>query len=287
MKILITGASGFLGRSLVRRLSDKHELFCLTRNNQGNDQHQDGINWITMDLSQGLNTDKLPKKLDAIIHLAQSDGYRDFPAQATDVFTINISLVQQLSNYGLKAGISRMVLASTGSVYEPYAGSLKEDDSLRPGGYYGASKLSAELISEAYASHFAVSNLRVFFLYGPGQEGMLIARLIDRIKAGEPVTLPEDGKGLYFVPTFVEDCAFAFQVAVEGKWNGVYNISSPHAVYMLDLLKAIGTVCKKAPIINITPDPSPVPIVPNLDKAREVIEIDKFFDVYTGLEKTI
>ncbi len=287
MKILITGAAGFLGNRLIKQLCGKHELFCISRNSNSNTLDRNGVHWIDMDLSKGIDDTKLPKKLDAIVHLAQSNGYRDFPAKADDVFAINISLVQQLLDFGVKTGISRMILASTGSVYEPYKCTMVEDEALRPSGHYGASKLAAELISEAYSNYFSVSNLRVFFLYGPGQENMLIARMIDSVKSGKTVTLPKDGKGLLFVPTFVDDCAFAFSKAVEEGWKGAYNVASPHAIDMAGLVRAIGSACGRSPNIEVTEGSTPEPIVPNLDKIRKKIDIDSFCDIDMGLERTI
>lgn len=287
MKILITGAAGFLGKSLVRQLIGTHELYCLTRKVGQGLPDGENIHWIDMDLSGGLDETRLPKELDAIIHLAQSNGYRNFPQEANDVFAVNVALAQQLCDFGWRSGISNMILASTGTVYEPFLGSMREDEEVRPTGYYGASKLSAELISEAYSSHFSVCNLRVFFLYGPGQENMLIARLIDSVKSGKRVTLPKDREGLVFVPTFVEDTASVFKTAVEQGWQGVYNVASPHETSLGGLLRTISDATGKPLNLEVTDGDTPSPIVPNLEKIAAKFDLSTFHDPQAGIAKSI
>ncbi len=286
MKILLTGAVGFLGQELVRQLSPRHELFCLVRR-KPNIPAVGGVHWIETDLSTGLDRSLLPAQADAIIHLAQSNGYRNFPDGAPDVFAVNIRLVQQLCEYGLAAGISRMVLASTGTVYEPFVGPMSEDSALRPTGYYGVSKLAAELISEAYCSKFAVANLRVFFLYGPGQRNMLIARLIESVRSGAKVTLPKDGEGLVFVPTYVADTARIFALATENAWTGVWNVASPHATSLGGLLRTISDEAKRPLNLELTDAPVPTPIVPDLNKLAGRVEIDSFLTPAAGIAQTL
>ena len=287
MKILITGAGGFLGKALVRQMAARHQLYCIKR--VGADDLPDGetISWIETDLSRGLDVSKLPDKLDAIIHLAQSSGYRNFLAEAADVFAINIRLVQDLCAYGLSAGISRMVLASSGTVYEPFAGPLSEDDPVRPTSHYGASKLSAELISESYCGQFVVCNLRVFFLYGPGQQNMLIARLIDGVRKGAKVTLPADGEGLVFVPTFVDDTARMVLLATEEGWSGVYNVASPHPASLGHLLRLISRETGRDLNLELTAGASPAPVIPSLEKLRTRTDLNAFLTPEQGIALSV
>ncbi|MFZ1680395.1 MAG: NAD(P)-dependent oxidoreductase [Rhizobiaceae bacterium] len=287
MNIVITGAAGFLGQELVRQLAGRHDLYCLTRQVTDTLPGGRGVHWIAMDLSAGLDRSRLPARADAIIHLAQSNGYRNFPDGAPDVFAVNIRLVQELCEYGLSAGITRLVLASTGTVYEPFAAPLHEDSALRPTGYYGASKLAAELISGAYSGKFAVSNLRVFFLYGPGQRNMLIARLIDNVRAGQKVTLPADGEGLVFVPTYVGDTAGVFVRAVEDGWSGPINVASPHAISLGGLLRTISAQTGMALNVERTDAASPGPIVPDLARLAERIDLATFLTPGDGIRRTL
>lgn len=287
MKILLTGAGGFLGNKLVEQLSGHHELFCLTRSLDTNLLPVPGVNWIAMDLGLGLDLSRLPEKLDAIVHLAQSRSYTDFPGGAPDVFAVNVRMAQDLCGYGLSAGISRMVLASTGSVYEPYECAMRETDFVRPSGYYASSKLAAEHLSEAYSKHFSVANLRLFFLYGFGQKNMMIARLIENVRNGNKVSLPNDGMGLEFVPTHVSDAARIFVQSLSEGWMGPINVASPHRINLADFLSLISAETGKPLNLEITSQAPPNPIVPNLGLLASKTDMSLFLHPRDGITRTV
>jgi len=286
MRILITGGTGFLGRHLLPMLAG-HELFVISRGAHVEGGFPDGINWIEADLGAGLDTSLLPARMDGVIHLAQSDRYRDFPGGAADMFRVNVETPARLLQWAEKAGVSSFVAASTGTVYEPFDGPMREDDFVSPRSYYGASKLAAEALALAYGGVFNVTQLRVFFLYGPGQRGMMIANIIDSIRKGKTLTLPKDNDGLEFVPTFVEDTARVFVQALEEGWNGVYNVAAPHRINFRQLLEQIGEALGRRPVIERIEAERPTPIVPSLEKIAARVDIDSFLTFRQGLEKTL
>ena len=100
--------------------------------------------------------------------------------------------------------MKQFVLASSGSVYEPFGGHLREEAALAPGSFLGATKLASEFLARPYGAAFTLSVLRLFFPYGPNQRDRLIPDLIGRVRSGRPIQLAEDGEGLCFTPTFVE-----------------------------------------------------------------------------------
>ena len=286
MRILITGATGFLGQHMLPMLG-AHEVFAISRSSQNKNQYPANINWIEMNLSEAFDISKLPEQMDAVIHLAQSDQYRNFPDGAADMFKVNVAAPAVLLNWAQKAGVSRFVAASSGTVYEPFTGPMTEDAKTSPPGYYGASKLAAETLALAYEGVFNVSQLRVFFLYGPGQQGMMIANVIKAVKQGETLTLPHDCDGLEFVPTFVEDVARVFVQACEEGWSGVYNVAAPHKVSFKQLIEHIGKAVGRDPKIERIKTENPVAIVPNLDKISTRIDVDSFLTLQQGLENIV
>src|SRR5689334_13731859 len=82
-RILITGATGFLGTRLVDRLSTDNEVWILSRKPQSVKRQ---VHWLCQDLAEQHWHVELPKEIDAIIHLAQSSYFRDFPENAAHVF---------------------------------------------------------------------------------------------------------------------------------------------------------------------------------------------------------
>src|SRR5437870_2140671 len=101
-RILITGATGFIGRHLVERLRAQHELYCIARAIPP--AVSDRVFWVKDDLAVGLNEGQLPSRLDAVVHLAQSSRYRDFPEGARDVFAINVRSTFDLLEYARRSG---------------------------------------------------------------------------------------------------------------------------------------------------------------------------------------
>jgi UDP-glucose 4-epimerase len=286
MRILVTGGSGFLGRYLLPLLAG-HQVVALTRGKHAGLPPLAHVTWLPMDLSCGLDAAALPARCDAIIHLAQSDHYRDFPAGAADVFRVNVEVPAALMRWAVDAGVSRAVFASSGTVYEPFAGSLREDAAVGPTGLYGASKLAAEALTLAYQSKLAVAQLRLFFLYGPGQTNMMISRLIDNVRNGVSLTLPRDGDGLEFVPTYVADTARVFAQACTESWRGVWNVASPHAVSFSMLAHVIGEAVGRPPLFQRSEAVSPPRIVPDLAKLAGRVDLDDFLTVQHGIGKTV
>jgi nucleoside-diphosphate-sugar epimerase len=179
------------------------------------------------------------------------------------------------------------VLASSGTVYEPYTSRLDEEAYVRPPGYYPATKLAMEALSSAYASRLAVANLRVFFLYGPGESAMLVSRMIDCVRAGSEVTLPPDGEGLVFTPTYVEDCAAVFVRACEEGWQSIWNVACPRAVSLGTLVRKIGGLVGREPRIRMVEGATTSRIVPELAKLQQKVDAGAFLDLDAGLAKTI
>src|SRR5712691_5873081 len=73
--VLVTGAGGFIGRHLVRALGERYRVVALVRNRADAPENAEAI---VFDLSQPLG-DALPPRIDAVVHLAQSRRYREFP----------------------------------------------------------------------------------------------------------------------------------------------------------------------------------------------------------------
>lgn len=279
MRVLVTGASGFVGGRLFSQWSG-HELIAVAR------QPLEGCETIVADLAD-LQTRRLPAHVDAVVHLAQSREYRNFPKGASDMFSVNIASTAALIRWAAEVGAKQFTFASTGSVYEPYDGDMTEDSCVSPANYYPASKSAAESILRPYSDLLNVSVLRLFFVYGPGQRGMLISNLIQGIREGSEFTVPRDNVGLCFVPTYVDDVVSTIAMATVQGWPGVWNVSQRKVVSFMELLDVIGGELGIRPNITVTADPPPSPIVPDLTKLSGQVDLDKFVDIEAGIALTI
>jgi UDP-glucose 4-epimerase len=280
MSILITGATGLLGSSLVERLRKNHDLLCLVRNIADNSRQ---ISFIEHDLSKPLDHDKLPDKIDAVVHLAQSSDDRTSSSYPTDVFNLNIFATFQLLEYAKKAKAEYFLYASTGSVYDGNYQNASENDALSPVSEYAATKLAGEVLVKSYSGYFDTCIMRLFFLYGRHQKkDRLIARVYDHIKNGTPIYVNDDG-GLIFTPTYSDDVAIIIEEALQEKWQGCYNIASPEIVTLKDVSLELGKLLGKEPVFEVLPNNMQPKIIPNLNRLKQRYTPMKFTPLDQGL----
>jgi UDP-glucose 4-epimerase len=268
MRILVTGATGFIGRSLLPILERGHEVFAVTRGGPAGGKSS----WICQDLSGRLVRSALPEKLDAVVHLAQSKRYRDFPDGAADVFAVNVGSTFDLLEYARGAGASRFVYASTGGVYGSSDKMLSESDRLNPLNFYLSSKCSGEALVAGYGGLFHTVIFRFFFVYGPGQTGMLIPNLIERVQAGESITVEGD-PGLRINPIHVSDAVRIFEPALALGRSDLINVAGDEVVTITDLVRVIERVGGRAASIRHTDSSLPGDLVAANDHMKEVLGV--------------
>jgi UDP-glucose 4-epimerase len=248
--VLLTGARGFLGGALLRPLAATSQVYALSRDGRG--PALDHVSWLAGDLSHPLEMAGLPERVEAIVHLAQSRGFKDFPASAGDVFAVNVGSTMTLLDYGRRVGIRTFVLASSGGVYGTSPNPLRETDAPKPDGLYAATKYSSELLARAYARHFNVVSLRYFFLYGPGQTGMLIANIVSKVLRRERVVITGN-PGIRINPTYVQDAVSATLAALSLDASTTINVAGPETASLTDIVHAIGRQASTTPTIEYQP----------------------------------
>lgn len=283
LHILITGASGFVGRALVHSaLAQGHCVTALVRDAAGAPAGCDAL-IHSLGWGEGL---KFPSGVDAVAHLAQSRAYRAFPGDADEMYRVNVAGAQQVLMAAAEAGVSRFCLVSSGTVYEPFANGLSEDVPLAPTGNLGATKLAAEILARPFASLFPVATLRLFAPFGPGQVGRLVPDLIGRIERGEAVTLPAEGGGMRFSPTYVDDICDVMLTALRESWSGAFNVAAPETLTIEEVACAIGAVLGKKPCFERRSISAPS-LVPSLAKLGERYDLARFRSFAEGIAATV
>jgi UDP-glucose 4-epimerase len=233
VKILLTGAAGFIGSHALTKLDDEHDLYPLVR-----EAPDDRREWIVQDLAQPLDFSRLPERIDAVIHLAQSHRYREFPAGAEDVYAVNVHSTFRLLEYAREAGARTFVLASTGGIYGYSYEALAETDPANPLNFYLTSKHVAESLLANYQALFHTVVFRFFFVYGPGQGPMLVPNLIEKVRKGDQISIA--GKpGQRINPIHVSDAVEAFPPALELAESNVFNVAGDEIVSIRELVAVI------------------------------------------------
>jgi len=251
-RCLITGPTGLIGKQVVFNLKETWEVFGLIRKSE--EVSSDHLRAISCDLAKDWPTDAFPDRVEAVIHLAQSQHYREFPAQSDDLFRVNVSSTYRLLDYARRAHAETFVLASSGGIYgygdEPFE---EESPVLGKGdlGFYLGTKLCSEILAEAYTDFMNVIILRFFFVYGPEQPNdRLIPRLITAVKEGSPIILHGE-EGMKINPIYVTDAANAVCHALELTGSRKINVAGPEVKSLKQIGQHIGTVLKREPVFNI------------------------------------
>jgi UDP-glucose 4-epimerase len=207
MRILITGGSGFVGRHLIPRLSH-HDVIAPTREE--------------LDLGKSPDTWKLPKDVDIVIHAAAQIDAGDPSLMAR----INVQGTKALVRWASAAGAPLFLFLSTGGVYGPRVEPADERQSLRPDGPYAETKAAAERAVLSEEERMVVQVARLYFPFGPGQEGRLIPRLAHSIAAATPVEIAGEVGGPFVTVTYIDDLVEAIVRVMALETSIVVNIGS-------------------------------------------------------------
>lgn len=257
-RLLITGANGLVGKYLLKMLRQQHEIFAVVRELPLTILPD--VHYLTWDLAKDLTHPDLPKKIDVIIHLAQSNHMRDFPQHALDIFNVNVSATASLLNYAHKSAAEKFIYASTGGLYGACAEPFLEGDSVAIGkgalNYYFRSKYAAENLVLGYSELMSVHILRPFFIYGEHQkQQMLITRLIHRVINGEPVSL-QGSDGIAINPVHVHDVVKLIAACFNQPAPAIINVAGSEVLSIRKIAEIIGGLTGKRPIFAADNSPA-------------------------------
>lgn len=284
MRVLVTGGTGFIGRNLLPVLTEEHEVIALTRSKP--DPDATGVSWIEQDLSQPLDASPLPKSIDAVVHLAQSKRYREFPEGAADMFSINVESTYRLLEYARTAGAGHFVLASTGGVYGSGEDALSESDRLNPLNFYLASKCSAEALVAGYRTSLATVVFRFFFVYGPGQDRMLLPTLVQKVRSGDEIVVEGD-PGLRINPIHVRDAVDAFAPALALERSDLFNVAGEETVTIGDLVRKIESAVGATANVRHTADEPPGDLIGANRKMKDVLGVTPRISLAEGIRSML
>ncbi|MDU9404606.1 NAD(P)-dependent oxidoreductase [Pseudomonas sp. zfem004] len=251
LRILITGAAGLLGSQAIRFFSQNHDVHAIVHNPVA--EPIDGVTYHSVDLSSDFDASGLPGQIDAVLHLAQSSKFRDFPAQALDVFNVNVAALAKLLDYARLANCQKFIYASSGGVYQSGLPVVHENSPITSHGelgYYLASKLCGEVLVQNYSSIMDVAVLRFFFIYGEQQRrSMLLPRLVDNVMAGRPVQLQGED-GLVINPVHVSDAVRALETILQAPGSATFNVAGGEEVSIAAICRQIGAALGKQPVFE-------------------------------------
>jgi dTDP-glucose 4,6-dehydratase len=302
MRVLITGAAGFLGSHLVDRfLADGHEVVGMDNFLTG---HPRNIAHLTGDprftfyehnVTQFLYVDG---PLDGVLHFASPASPKDYlelPIQTLKVGSLGTHKALGLA----KAKAARFLLASTSEVYgdplehpqtEGYWGHVNP---IGPRGVYDEAKRFAEAMTMAYHRHHGVDTrvARIFNTYGPrmrARDGRVVSNFIVQALRGEPITIYGDGeqsRSFCYVDDLIEGIYRLFQ---RGGADPV-NLGNPGEFTVRELAHLVIRLTGSASPLVHEPLPADDPRQrrPDVSRARALLGWEPKVPLEEGLQRTI
>lgn len=269
-KILITGGTGLIGSNFLKQLDPKDETYAINRTG-----HVPGATHVLkIDFGQPWTTSELPRDIDTIVHLAQSEHYREFPQWAEEVFAVNTFSTIKLLDYAREIGVKHFVLASSGGVYGAGAAHFSEEETIVAKGelgFYIGTRLCSEVLSECYEKWMSVVTLRFFFAYGEGQrQNMLVPRLVDSVRNSRAIKLNSE-TGLSINPVHVSDAVRAVRQAMVLQGSYKVNVAGPSVLSLRRIAEIIGETLGKQPFFDIQEATGNVDLVGDISRMKSLL----------------
>ena len=308
MRVLLTGAAGFIGSHTAERLlDDGHHVLGLDNFNEFYDpaikrrnttaaSERSNYELVEGDILDMPLLESLFERFrpDRLIHLAAWAGVRPSVERPGLYQKVNLEGTVNLLERCRLDGVKHFVFASSSSIYgDREEVPFRETDFVdHPVSPYAATKKAGELLAHTYAHLFGmqINCLRFFTVYGPRQRPeMAIHKFTTLIDEGKPLTLYGDGSSSRDY-TYIDDIVDAVVASAE-RWRGyrVYNVGESKTISLMALVEKIGAALGKTPILEHVPmQPGDVPrTFADIARARAELGYQPKIDIDTGIERFV
>ena len=245
--VLVTGATGFIGKNLVRKLCLRdYQVFGVSK--KGGIVSDVSIDSIDCTDRETISGYCKSKSFDCVIHLAASIPASFWDDAAKQSIIHNVKMTMNILEICQELN-SLLIYASSTSVYGyPEKLPVTEETPARPDGFYPIGKFSGELLCQQYQKRYnlPITILRISAPYGPGmRQETVIKKFIKQALLSESITLY--GKGTRSQDfTYIEDVTDAIMQVCKVKATGVFNVSSGISTSMKQLAGIILSVLPKS-----------------------------------------
>ncbi|MEM2856260.1 MAG: NAD-dependent epimerase/dehydratase family protein [Candidatus Nitrosocaldaceae archaeon] len=239
MRVIVTGASGYIGSNLIKLLS-REGLDVISIINR---HTLDFGKVVECDLRKRGEIDKIfIDKVDAIIHLAGQVYNKN--ASDDDYIEYNLNITRNILDACIKYDVKKFIFASSMAVYGINAGwfeslylPIDENHPLRPYEYYGLSKYLSEILCKFYNERYGIDTtiLRYSRVYGPSSKGFINDSIRKALK-GEMIVINSDISTDF---VFIDDVVNSTRNALSLKGFNIFNIGSGEEVRLLELAEMI------------------------------------------------
>jgi nucleoside-diphosphate-sugar epimerase len=247
MEVVVTGASGFVGRGLLETLAAAGHVGVATGRTPPRELPAGWRGESRADLLAAPPSRRGP---DAIVHLEVRQGRDDDTAAGlADLERVNVGGTQEWLEWGTKGGVPRFVFVSSVLASAPSRGERDEDAALATGPGYGGTKARAEGYVRSWAAASGTRCaviLRPAPVYGPAPQSNLLP-LVRRVLAGRPCVVGSGRVQRSVVSRRNLAAAIEFALRLPGAGTTLFNVSDPRALSAAELATLIAEVAGAPP----------------------------------------
>ena len=280
---LVTGGAGFIGHHLVKALAERGDTVRVVDNNAGGyfpERTVVRVEYNDYDIADPQNEKRLVADcagVDHVYHLAALPRVQSSIEDPVGTARVNVLGTVAMLNAAHKAGVKRVVFASSSSVYgNSYNLPLQEHHALEPMSPYARHKYQGEQYCQDFANEpFNLESvcLRFFNVYGPGADprgayALVVAKFLEQKRNGEPLTITGDGTQTRDF-THVSDVVRALLLAaetIEVCDGEAINVGGGRQVSVNEVAKLIG-----GPVMYIPARLEPHHTLASIERAKEVL----------------
>lgn len=262
-RVVVTGASGFIGRRLVASLVQQgYEVTGIDIRTILENKLRHRTSVVEADLCDPKTYTEHLSGVEAVVHAAAYIPFNHAnPGEAADCFRVNTLATLALLQECERRNVLRFIYFSSGAVYSglPTHLAVSEDARVYPDAhscFYAASKLAGELFVSCFHRRGAFSAicLRLGSVYGLGmRSGAVVARFMAAAAQGEPLRVVGGGRAVYDY-VYVDDVVDIATRCIDAHCSGVINVGSGRGTSVLELAKTIVKIFPERPVnLNIEP----------------------------------
>lgn len=299
MRVLITGAAGFIGSNLAKRHLDDGDVVFGSDNfstgKRANISELKNLQLIEGPLSDSISS--FARDLDVVYHFASPASPEKFMAMAMNTMDVNTTGTLSLLKLCLESG-SRLVFASTSEVYgDPLVSPQSEDywgnvNPIGPRSVYDEAKRFGETLVAHFQRETDVDAgiVRIFNTYGPNMDpwdGRVVSTFIRQALANEPLTIFGDGTQTRSF-CFIDDIVTAIMAMGKSSQKGPINLGNPKEHTLLELAKLVHSIVggpKEIMFLDL-PEDDPKRRNPDIRRARELLNWEPSVAIEQGIERT-
>ena len=303
--VLVTGCAGFIGFNLSKTLiKENNNVYGIDSLNNAYDkkfkdlrlqilESENNFQFISNDLSDEDSLNELGD-IDIVYHMGARAGVRQSFNDPLSYIKDNTIATTNVANFCKNNNISKMILASTSSIY----GNSGEkemvediDEKINPPSIYASTKLSGETLARTILSSQNTNLIitRFFTVYGPyGRPDMSILRFIHWIMENKEVKIFGDGEQRRSF-TYIEDVVDLLLKVQDCDSNETFNVGNNKTSSLNEVVKIIEHFSnKKAQVVN---EPrafrDPDVVLPSLSKSKNILKWEPKTNIEDGIKATI